>query len=198
MKRDQQILEAACRLFVARGYSMVSIDEIGAAAGVSGPAIYRHFGAKSAILATLCHASIDRLIAFVGPKRVDPVEELEALLAGQARLSIKHPELVRIYESDERSLPKTLQADVRRRQREHAKRWVETLSALHPRASAAELEIAAFAAIGLLLGASRWPRSVRAHPALHDRLVEAARNSMGRYGVTAVKPAARKAILEDG
>ncbi len=185
MKRDEQILEAACRLFVARGYSMVSIDEIGAAAGVTGPAIYRHFGAKSAILATLCHASIDRLMEFVGPRLLDPVEELEALLVGQARLSVKRPELVRVYESDERSLPKNLRAEVRRRQREHARRWVTTLAILHPHASAAELEIAAFAAIGLLLGAARWPRSVRAHPALTDRLVTAARNSMGSYGVTA-------------
>ena len=187
MKRDEQILEAACRLFVARGYSTVSIDEIGAAAGVTGPAIYRHFGSKSAILATLCHASIDRLIEFAGPKRLDPVEELEALLVGQAQLSIKHPELVRIYESDERSLPKNLRAEVRRRQREHARRWVTALAILHPHASIPDLEIAAFAAIGLLLGAARWPRSARAHPALTDRLVQAARNSMGSYAVTAVK-----------
>ncbi len=130
---------------------------------------------------------IDRLIEFVGPKRLDPVEELEALMIGQARLSIKHPELVRIYESDERSLPKNLRAEVRRRQREHARRWVAALAALHPHASIADLEIAAFAAIGLLLGASRWPRAVRAHPALTDRLVKAARNSMGCYGVMTVK-----------
>jgi AcrR family transcriptional regulator len=187
MKRDQQILEAACRLFVARGYSMVSIDEIGAATGVTGPAIYRHFGAKSAILATLCHASIDRLIEFVGPKRLEPAEELEALLVGQARLSIKHPELVRVYESDERSLPINLRAEVRRRQREHTKRWVEALATLHPNASIVDLEIAAFAGIGLLLSAARWPRAVRAHPALTARLVEAARNSMGCHAVTAVK-----------
>jgi hypothetical protein len=58
---------------------------------------------------------------------------------------------------------------------------------LHPHASIADLEIAAFGAIGLLLGAARWPRAVRAHPALTDRLVTAARNSMGCYDVTAAK-----------
>jgi len=123
----------------------------------------------------------------VGPRRLDPVEELEALLVGQARLSIKHPQLVRVYESDERSLPKNLRAEVRRRQREHARRWVVTLAILHPHASTADLEIAAFAAIGLLLGAARWPRAVRLHPLLPDRLVQAARDSMGCYGVTEVK-----------
>jgi len=84
-------------------------------------------------------------------------------------------------------LPKDLRAEVRRRQREHARRWVTVLAILHPHASIADLEIAAFAAIGLLLGAARWPRAVRAHPALTDRVLKAARNSMGCYAVTAEK-----------
>jgi AcrR family transcriptional regulator len=41
------IEEAAARLFAERGYAATSVDRIVAAAGVSKPALYRHFASKS-------------------------------------------------------------------------------------------------------------------------------------------------------
>ena len=49
-ERSDAILHAAARLFAARGYSGVSLEDIGAAVGVSGPAVYRHFAGKQALL----------------------------------------------------------------------------------------------------------------------------------------------------
>lgn len=49
LKSDRrfQLLAAAERLFAERGFLAVRLEDIGAAAGVSGPAIYRHFPTKS-------------------------------------------------------------------------------------------------------------------------------------------------------
>ena len=49
--RRDEILEIAVGLFAARGYHGVSMDDIGAAAGVTGPALYHHFAGKEAMLA---------------------------------------------------------------------------------------------------------------------------------------------------
>jgi AcrR family transcriptional regulator len=48
--RKDHILVTAARLFRERGYHAVSMDEIGAASGMSGPAMYKYFKDKAAIL----------------------------------------------------------------------------------------------------------------------------------------------------
>ena len=66
LTRDREILKAAARLFARRGFHAVGVDEIGEAAGVTGPAIYRHFGSKDEILGALFEtASSDVLLPIV-------------------------------------------------------------------------------------------------------------------------------------
>ena len=59
--RRAQILATAGALFARRGFAAVSIDEIGAAVGVSGPAIYRHFAGKDALLVAILEESLGRM-----------------------------------------------------------------------------------------------------------------------------------------
>ena len=51
--RRAQILAAAAERFARYGFHGVSIDDIGAAVGISGPALYRHFRSKEAMLAEM-------------------------------------------------------------------------------------------------------------------------------------------------
>jgi len=46
----EQLLAASTELFRTRGFEATSIEAIGAAAGVRGPALYYHFGSKGALL----------------------------------------------------------------------------------------------------------------------------------------------------
>ncbi|WP_243058110.1 TetR/AcrR family transcriptional regulator [Nocardioides sp. SR21] len=55
--RKQLILAAAGDAFAARGYHNVGMEDIAAAVGVSGPALYRHFPSKYAMFAT-CATSL--------------------------------------------------------------------------------------------------------------------------------------------
>src|SRR5947208_17071867 len=48
--RRQELIAAAARLFASRGYYAVTVDDIGDALGLSGPALYRHFPSKEALL----------------------------------------------------------------------------------------------------------------------------------------------------
>jgi AcrR family transcriptional regulator len=177
--RREQILDAACHMIFERGYEPVSMTEIGAAVGVSGPAIYRHFESKADILAVLCGQTIDRLIEFVGPRRPTARAELEALVHGQVRLVIAYPKLVRVFEDEERSLPDTIRREIRRREREHAARWVTALRILSPAARVADLEILVYAAVGMILSAPRWPKPLQAEPVLEAELKTAAWRILG-------------------
>src|ERR1700746_63182 len=60
--RRLQLLSAAERLFAERGFLAVRLEDIGAAAGVSGPAIYRHFPNKEALLVELLVGISTRLL----------------------------------------------------------------------------------------------------------------------------------------
>src|SRR6476660_2689370 len=51
--RRQALLTAAASLFALNGFNRVSLEDLGAAAGVSGPAVYRHFSGKQAVLGAL-------------------------------------------------------------------------------------------------------------------------------------------------
>jgi AcrR family transcriptional regulator len=66
--RRQRILDAAADLVAARGYHEVGMTDIGAAAGITGSAIYRHFDGKSGVLVTMFERVIDEL---VGGRRGD-------------------------------------------------------------------------------------------------------------------------------
>lgn len=172
--RRQGILDAASALIFERGYDPVSIADIGAAAGVSGPAIYRHFDSKADILHVLCNQTVDRLIEFVGPRRPGPVEELGALVAGQVKLVSRYPQLVRVFSDEERSLPVALGRQVRQRERDHAQRWIDALRQVHTDMAPAGVETLAYAVVGLILSAARWPRALRSNPGFEARLTQAA------------------------
>ena len=62
MTRRDQILETAAELFAAKGFHGVSVGEIGRACGISGPALYKHFESKDAVLAAMLVGISERLL----------------------------------------------------------------------------------------------------------------------------------------
>src|ERR1700741_5330563 len=46
--RREELLDAAALLFAEHGFARVTMDDIGAACGISGPALYHHFESKEA------------------------------------------------------------------------------------------------------------------------------------------------------
>ena len=61
--RRDEILRAAAQLFAERGSRAVGVDDVGAAVGVTGPAIYRHFASKDAMLAEMLLRISETLLA---------------------------------------------------------------------------------------------------------------------------------------
>src|SRR3954453_1009573 len=93
--RREQILQAAAQLFAERGSRAVGVDDVGAAVGVTGPAIYRHFASKDAMLAEMLLRISERLldgatecVTQAGP---DPAAQLRALIAFQVDFALANP-----------------------------------------------------------------------------------------------------------
>jgi AcrR family transcriptional regulator len=81
-ERRSLIVEAAGRLFGERGYERTRLDEIAAAAGVTKPILYRHFGSKEALYLALLERHRDDLATFSGliPAEGALEERLRAVL----------------------------------------------------------------------------------------------------------------------
>src|SRR2546428_7576984 len=98
--RRDEILEIAVGLFASRGYHGVSMDDIGAAAGVTGPALYHHFAGKEAMLAAALNPVSEQLLAG-GRQRVEaggtPAEVLAALVGFHVEFALEHPAVIAVH-----------------------------------------------------------------------------------------------------
>jgi AcrR family transcriptional regulator len=151
--RREQLLSAAARLMADRGYHGVSINDIGAAAGVSGPAVYKHFPSKQAILTELLVGISERLLA-EGTVRAsaaaDPDEALDALVRWHVSFALGSPELIRIQDRDLASMDETAARSVRRLQRRYVEIWVAQLRARNPELAEDAARATVHATFGLL------------------------------------------------
>jgi AcrR family transcriptional regulator len=151
--RREEILGAAAGLFAGRGFHGVSIDDIGAAVGMSGPALYRHFPGKEAVLSDMLVGISERLLA-EGSRRVvaapDATAALEALLRWHTDFALSQPELISVQGRELANVPEPARRQVRRLQRLYVEEWVTVLSDLLPLAPQARLRAAVHAMFGLL------------------------------------------------
>ncbi|MBL7501846.1 TetR family transcriptional regulator [Frankia sp. CNm7] len=151
--RREQLLAAAARLMADRGYHGVSINDIGAATGVSGPAVYKHFASKQAILTELLVGISERLLA-EGTARVaaavTPDEALDALVRWHVSFALGSPELIRIQDRDLASMDEAAARAVRRLQRRYVEVWVAQLRARDPNLGEDAARAAVHATFGLL------------------------------------------------
>ncbi len=161
MERDERILLAATDLFYSRGFDAVGVDMIGVEAGVTGPAIYRHFKGKDEILATLFDRAVDALLIRIGGEFETPQAELEHLVVAHATFVIEHRKLARIWAREDRSLSQPYRTTHQRRERHYVNRWSECLGRCFPQRDEIELAAATAAALGLLNSVGDWPQGAR-------------------------------------
>jgi AcrR family transcriptional regulator len=161
--RRDALLTAAAALFAERGYAGVTLEELGAAVGVSGPAVYRHFSGKPAVLSALLLETSEGLLDG-GRSTIDAADDAEAALRAliefHVDFAISNADVIRVQDRDLTSLPDGDAHAVRRLQREYVELWVGVLERLHADAPTAELRIRAHAAFGLV---NSTPHSARSH-----------------------------------
>lgn len=151
--RREVILTQAAKLFAARGFHGVGVDDIGAAAGITGPGIYRHFASKDAMLAEML-VGISRRLLDGGAERAaaapEPSAALDALIDWHIDFALDNPELIVVHDRDLETLPDDPRHEVKALQRRYVELWVAVIAQTAPDMSADEARAAAHAVFGLL------------------------------------------------
>lgn len=151
--RRDQILATAADLFAARGFHGVSVADLGAACGISGPALYKHFASKDAVLAEML-VSISEELLGVGRERVasaaDAEDALAALVDWHVDFALRHRPLIVVQDRDWQSLAPEAREQVRRLQREYVDLWAAQLRLVHPDLDVDRARAMAHAAFGLI------------------------------------------------
>jgi AcrR family transcriptional regulator len=151
--RRQQILDTAASLFAERGFHGVSVVELGAACGISGPALYKHFASKDAVLAEMLVEISEELLR-VGRERSaaapGPAQAVRALVAWHVDFALRHKPLIVVQDRDWASLPIAARERVRSLQRRYVDLWAARLREVHAGLSLRRARAMAHAAFGML------------------------------------------------
>lgn len=148
--RRDEILAAAVGLFHERGYHATGMDEIGAAAGMTGPAIYRHFRNKEEILETLIRSHGEVVLAEVeraAGSDGDPRAIVDALVDAYVEGIVNQPSLAVVAMFERGTLSPETRRWIDRMERRNVEVWVEAVHRSRPDLTEAETRVVVHAAL---------------------------------------------------
>lgn len=151
--RTGSLLNEASRLFADRGFHAVSIEELVKAVGISGPALYRHFPSKGALLAEVLRDISQRLLDGGTARIADAASQQEALRSlvdFHTDFSLSEPERIRVHDRDFSSLSEEAAYRVRALQRAYVELWIGVLHDCDPSLDVPTARLKVQACFGLL------------------------------------------------
>lgn len=171
--RSDEILDAASELFFSRGYSTVSVDDIGAAVGITGPSVYRHFPSKGSILVGIVGRARAALeIGVFGAAAAadgDPIAELRALVRSYAANLVSSTDLAVAFTVGREVVIESGGEALLAAQKAYLARWVALLES-GGTVDPAGARIAVGAAMTIANDFART-RRLRRRPRFYDELV---------------------------
>lgn len=151
-RRKDRILDAAADLIARHSFHAVGMADIGAAAGIVGSGIYRHFDSKSAILVALFDRVLDPLAEDAARIAAthDDREALARLIDSQVAFAVDQRRLLQVYHQELRNVPDDDRSRLRRKQRLYLEEWVHVVAARRADLTDAEVRVVVRAAIGAI------------------------------------------------
>ncbi|MFE9490159.1 MULTISPECIES: TetR/AcrR family transcriptional regulator C-terminal domain-containing protein [unclassified Streptomyces] len=100
-RKRQAIMEAATGVFMEKGYSGTSMDDIAKLAAVSKQTVYKHFSDKEKLFSEIVLATTDRLDGMIGlvagvPSDADTLDENLTRLARQFLTALTQPQVLQL------------------------------------------------------------------------------------------------------
>lgn len=162
-RRRERIVDAAAAAFDRNGFHGASIDDIGVAAGISGPGLYRHFDSKDALLTAVFDRIWDRLRPAVDAAGdLPPRAALERLVDAHVELATEHAVALRLLLRERRHVPDWYRRAAERNHRRYVDAWTDPLLALHPHLDPSDARSLVLAIHGLIDSAASHPGDVDA------------------------------------
>jgi AcrR family transcriptional regulator len=182
--RRAAIVEVAAELFSRHGYAAVGMDSIGAAAGVTGPAIYRHFSSKAAVLAAVFDTIIDDVVVpAAAPPAGDPSGRLRSAVVSYATGVAANRQVMAVFVREVHHLPDTESSRLRDRQRALVHHWRELLADAQPTWTEQQVRTGVHAAFGLLNSVGTFT-SPLTDQQLAGQLTDLTLGALGRAGAS--------------
>lgn len=151
--RQRELIAVASRLFAQRGYHAVGINDISGELGLTGPAFYRHYPSKEALLIAVLDDAISSHLEEVGDlvsKIADPRDTLKAIVQNHIEFVFDHTEDIMTWRTEFRSLPETDRHRLRYLQRLYTEEWVRTMRQLRPELGVDQVRAMCHGAIAML------------------------------------------------
>lgn len=101
------VIEAAGRLFASRGYHGTSMRDVGRELGLHGSSLYSHVTSKEDLLVEVVERGAERFqfsAERADSTATDPVARLQALISGHIDVVLDHPDEVKTFLDEARSL----------------------------------------------------------------------------------------------
>ncbi|MGW1675372.1 TetR/AcrR family transcriptional regulator [Streptomyces sp. NPDC002324] len=154
-ERRAQLAELAARRFHELGYHHVSLADVAADAGVTAPAVYRHFRNKQTLLAEAIGSGLDKTETVLADTANDSLEDIVTAIAEMMQ---DRRYLWPLLQREARFLDPTLRADVRAQSERVIDGFVRPLRARRPELSSDDALFLVTAATSTLASHS-LPRS---------------------------------------
>jgi AcrR family transcriptional regulator len=151
--RRRELIAAAARLFAARGYYAVTVDDLGEALGISGPALYRHFPSKQALLVAVFDQVIEiqrEQLREVLSEAADPASALAGMVQLHVRFAVEQRETMAVWRQEYHHLPEADSWRLRRAQRLYVEEWVHVVHELRPELDDASVRALVHGVLALL------------------------------------------------
>ena len=190
-QRRQQILTAALALFHERGYHATGMDEIGAAAGITGPGVYRHFRNKEDILETLVRERGEQVLAAieaVSSADLEPEAMVDQLVQSYVRGIVADPSLAVVAMYERRTLSDETRRWLDRMERRNLEVWLDVVRRARPELDEGEARVVVHAALSMGVAVCTTPTGLADDhlvAVLHPMVVTAL---LGRRGAALPSP----------
>lgn len=157
--RQRELMSVAARLFARHGYHAVGINDISGELGLTGPAFYRHYPSKEALLVAVLDdaitAHLENVVDLVR-SIADPSDALHAIVDNHVAFVLNQTANIQTWRTEFRSLPKADRHRLRYLQRLYTEEWVHTLRQLRPELSLDEARTMCQGAIALIQSATEF------------------------------------------
>ena len=157
--RRERILRSAAELMAQHGYSVVSMAQIGSAAGIVGSGVYRHFDSKATILGELLEHVVDAMSTATEQTVAavpSGIARLEAMIRRQTEIAVANRPHVAVYLRDSGNLPPAELHALRRQQRGLVEAWVDQFALAAPQTDVGELRAVVHAVFAVTNSASSY------------------------------------------
>ena len=151
--RQRELIAVAARLFAQRGYHAVGINDISGELGLTGPAFYRHYPSKEALLIAVLDDAISSHLEEVGDlvsSISDPLQTLTAIVDHHIDFVFDQTENIMTWRTEFRILPETDRHRLRYLQRLYTEEWVRALRQIRPELDIEQVRTMCHAAIAML------------------------------------------------